>query len=211
MASSFSNQIPAVIYLLQQLRPKSVLDIGKGFGKYGFLIHEYVGINNQKRIISTSSMAEQSEINIDAVEVDEDLMLSHLDQFYSQIFVGDVLGIYQELGDYELILMIDVIEHLNKANAVDLLKYFLSKSAVILIATPLKFFEQKFYGSKFEDHISHWLVEDFRKLGFVEFQYFEGGGVYLLSNKKINIRGFGNSLIKKSKRILRFLRNEIYP
>ena len=41
MASSFVSQIPVVVYLLQRLAPTSMLDIGKGFGKYGFLAHEY--------------------------------------------------------------------------------------------------------------------------------------------------------------------------
>ena len=30
--------------LLQELRPKTVLDVGNGLGKSRFLIHEYVGI-----------------------------------------------------------------------------------------------------------------------------------------------------------------------
>jgi hypothetical protein len=48
MASSFSAQIPAIVHLLKSLASKSVFDIGKGFGKYGFLIHEYLGIDNTK-------------------------------------------------------------------------------------------------------------------------------------------------------------------
>jgi hypothetical protein len=209
MASSFSIQIPAIIHLLQKLKPESVLDIGKGFGKYGFLIHEYVGINNSKKIDPGLSMSVQSSIKIDAVEVDEDLMLPHLDQIYSKVYFGDVFKIYKELPGYELILMVDVIEHLDKENSISLLKYFLSKNSTVLISTPLLFFEQHLYQSEFENHISHWTLNDFKSLGFVDYQFFDGGCIYLLSNKKIEIRGFGHSFIKKIRRIARAFRNEI--
>lgn len=209
MASSFSIQIPAIVHLLQQLKPRSVLDIGKGFGKYGFLIHEYVGIDNRKKVNSELSLTDQSNITVDGIEADKDLMLPHLNQIYSQIYFGDVFEIYLGLPVYELILMVDVIEHLDKEKSLPMLKYFLAKNSIILIATPLSFFEQNLYQSEFENHISHWSLKDFRNLGFVEYQYFDGGGIYLLSNKKIEIRGFGNSLIKKARRIARALRNEI--
>ena len=78
MGSSFIDQTPAIIHLLQKLQPKSVLDIGKGFGKYGFLLHEYLGIDNTKKIDPAKSIKEQSGIVVDAVEIDPDLMLPHL-------------------------------------------------------------------------------------------------------------------------------------
>ena len=209
MASSFSIQIPAIVYLLQQLKPSTVLDIGKGFGKYGFLIHEYAGIDNQERINPALSMAEQSAIKVDAVEADKDLLLPHLNQVYSNIFIGDVFEIYKRLQQYDLILMIDVIEHLDKAKAIELLKYFLAKNSILIIATPLHFFKQELYKSEFEQHISHWKLNDLKSLGRVEYQYFDGGAIYLLSNDKINIRGFGNSLIKKIRRIAKSVRNEV--
>ena len=209
MASSFSIQIPAIVYLLQQLKPSTVLDIGKGFGKYGFLIHEYAGIDNRERINPALSMAEQSAIKVDAVEADKDLLLPHLNQVYSNIFIGDVFEIYKRLQQYDLILMIDVIEHLDKAKAIELLKYFLAKNSILIIATPLHFFKQELYKSEFEQHISHWKLNDLKSLGRVEYQYFDGGAIYLLSNDKINIRGFGNSLIKKIRRIAKSVRNEV--
>ena len=43
MASSFLSQIPTIIYLISQIKPKSILDIGKGFGNIVYLIHEYYG------------------------------------------------------------------------------------------------------------------------------------------------------------------------
>jgi len=208
VASSFSSQIPCVVHLLDKLRPQTILDIGKGFGKYGFLVHEYVGIDNQKQLNPELSMSQQSRVCIDCIEVDRDLLLPHLTQFYNNVFVGDVFDIYQTLPRYDLVLMIDVIEHLDKEKAISLLKYYISKRANIIIATPVEFFEQKLYESEYENHISHWRKADFEKIGYLDYQRFDSGMVYLLSGEKREIRGFGKALIKKLRRIARTIRNE---
>lgn len=209
MASSFSEQIPTIISIIAQVKPKTILDIGKGFGKYGFLVHEYIGIDNKKQILSTQTLAQQSDIEIDAVEIDNDLLLPHLSHIYREIHVGDVLKIYKDLPKYDLVLMIDIIEHIDKEQAIDLLKYLLLQNSVILIATPLEYFEQHLYDSVFEEHVSHWTLKDFQKLGITDFQKLTAGAVYLLSNHKVDIMGFGKGFIKKLKRIGHAVVNEI--
>ena len=52
-----------------------MLDIGKGFGKYAFLTHEYCGIDNTRRPDPTRTLREQSRVAIDAVGV---AILKHL-------------------------------------------------------------------------------------------------------------------------------------
>lgn len=208
MASSFLNQVPAIIHLAQKLHPKTILDIGKGFGKYGFLIHEYSGIDNTKRIDPSKSLREQSNVMIDAVEVDADLMLPHLEHLYQKIYFEDILTLYKKLPVYDLILMVDIIEHINKEGTMHLLKHFLAQGSKIIIATPINFFEQELYQSEFEHHVSHWTKNDFKNLGHLNVQYFDAGAVYLLSNEKLDIRGFGNSWIKKIRRIARAVKNE---
>jgi SAM-dependent methyltransferase len=208
MASSFIDQTPTIIHLLQKLKPKSILDIGKGFGKYGFLIHEYVGIDNTKKLNPAKSLRELSNIVIDAVEVDEDLMLPHLSQLYNNIYFGDVLQLYNDLPVYDLVLMIDIIEHIDKEKALVLLQYFLNNGSKIIIATPKDFFEQELYESEFEHHVSHWTINDFKSIGYCASQNINAGTVYLLSNENTDIRGFGNSFIKKIRRIARAIKNE---
>lgn len=209
MASSFIDQTPAIIHLLQKLKPKNILDIGKGFGKYGFLAHEYFGIDNTKKLDPKKTLKELSAISIDAVEVDEDLMLPHLSQLYNAIYFGDVLQLYNDFPKYDLVLMIDIIEHIDKEKALIMLKYFLSKGSKIIIATPKDFFEQELYESKFEHHVSHWTIKDFKELGNCTWQNINAGSIYLLSIEELDIRGFGNTFIKKIRRIARAIRNEM--
>lgn len=206
MASSFVAQIPVVINILKHLGSKKILDVGKGFGKYGFLIHEYCGIDNSKKLKSSVMMKEQSKVKIDCVEIDDDLIFPHLNNFYNNIYKADIINIYKQLIDYDLILMTDVIEHINKENAIKLLKFYRENEIDVLITTPIDFFEQNLYESKYEEHVSHWALEDFKKIGFnVNYQKVQAGGIYLLSNRQHRIPGFGNSLNKKIKRILRLI------
>lgn len=208
MASSFLNQVPTIIHIIQKVKPRKIIDIGKGFGKYGFLIHEYLGIDNQKRIDPRMMLKDQSAVSIDAVEVDPDLMLPHLTHIYNKVYFGDVLKIYADLPDYDLALMIDVIEHIDKEKATEMLRYFISKGTKIIVATPINYFQQHLYESSFEEHVSHWKLSDFSKLCSVEVQYFNAGAVYLISKQKMDIRGYGNSLIKKLRRVALALKNE---
>lgn len=209
MASSFLSQVPQIIYLISQLKPKSILDIGKGFGKYGFLIHEYIGIDNTKGLSPDKTMKEQSNVIIDAMEIDEQLFLPHLNQIYDKVYKGSILEMYSQLPNYDLLLMIDVIEHLNKDAALKMLEHFASRKIKMIIATPEKYFHQHLYNSPYEEHISHWQLSDFRKICFVEHQKIDGGVIYYLSPYKNSIRGFGNSPIQKLRRLARAVRNEL--
>jgi hypothetical protein len=146
VASSFVDQVPVIIFLLHKLSPQTVLDVGKGFGKYGFLLHEYVGIDQTKRPDPNKTLAEQSRVAVDAVEVNRSYLWPHLGQLYRQVFVGRVEELCSTLPSYDVILMADVIEHIEKAAALQVLESFLARSTVI-VSTPRHFFEQDLYES----------------------------------------------------------------
>jgi hypothetical protein len=209
MASSFVAQVPVVINIIKHLGYKRILDVGKGFGKYGFLIHEYCGIDNSERLKTDVKLKQQSKVKIDCVEIDDDMFFPHLNHFYSNIYKSDINYIYKDLIEYDLILMTDVIEHLDKDNALQILKFYKENKLDVLITTPTDFFEQYLYKSKYENHVSHWTLEDFKKIGFnVNYQKVQAGGIYLLSISQLSIPGFGNSFNKKIRRILRLIISE---
>ena len=209
MASSFAFQIPLILHIARHLAPTSVLDIGKGFGKYGLLLHEYVGIDNTRRLDPSQTMVQQSRLRIDAAEADPELMLPHLSHFYNRIIEGDILENYRTLDKYDLVFMVDVIEHLDKERSIEMLRTFIKNGSNVLIATPVDFFQQHLYESEFEHHVSHWKASDFKGLGYLQKQYIENSAVYLLSPSGINIRGFGDSLVKKMRRLARAVRSEL--
>lgn len=210
MASSFSAQIPVIINVIQQLRPATVLDVGKGFGKYGFLIHEYVGIDSSRRPDPSKTLSEQSAIAIDAVECNPDYMWPHIRQLYRQTYIGRIEELHSTLPRYDLVLMCDVIEHLDKAAGLKVVQHFIVSGSAVLISSPTDYFNQELFGSADEHHLSHWTAADFRlPTGYCEYQTADAGRVYLVSPHPLDVRGFGNGLLKRARRIARVLRDEL--
>jgi SAM-dependent methyltransferase len=206
MASSFASQIPIIVNLLTRLKPSTVLDVGKGFGKYGFLIHEYIGIDSRKRPNPELTLTKQSEVAVDAVEVNADYMWPHLCHFYREVHVGLIEDLYSRLPMHDLVLMVDVIEHLNKADGLRVTKHFVAAGSWVIVATPRDFFNQDLFESPHEHHVSHWTPRDFDWCHH-DHQASDGGRVFLLSAKPFSIRGFGNRPLTKARRLARALRD----
>ena len=209
MASSFSTQIPVIVDLISRIRPASMLDIGKGFGKYAFLTHEYCGIDNTRRPDPTRTLREQSRVAIDEVECNTAYLWPHIDHLYRKVYVGRIESLYRELLGYELVLMCDIIEHLQKPEACDILTHFLGLNSTIIVATPKGFFQQNLYDSPEEQHVSHWTKNDFLRLGYVDYQTVGAGRIYLVSRNKLDVRGFGSGFMKRLRRIARAVVNEV--
>lgn len=184
MASSFADQIPVIVYVMQQLAPQTVLDVGKGFGKYGFLIHEYVGIDHSRKPVKDHTLQSQSRTVVDAVDANADYDFPHTAQFYRRIYWNDIREVYQALDYYDVVLMIDVIEHLPKADGIMLARQFLNKGSTCVISSPKHFFQQHLFQSKWEEHLSHWAPRDFRELGHLEYQNTRSGRIYVISPSK---------------------------
>jgi hypothetical protein len=209
MASSFASQIPIIVHLMSKLRPQSVLDIGKGFGKYGFLLHEYCGVDYSVRPKPNLSLREQSCVAVDAVESNPAYLWPHLNQFYRTVYSGRIESLYKSLPVYDVVLMADVIEHLQKPDALSILRHFIGSGSSMVIATPRAFFQQEFFESADERHVSHWTPADFHSIGSCDYQNAGAGRVYLLSSKPTDIRGFGHSLVKRMRRIGRGLMDDL--
>lgn len=152
MPSSDYRQIPIVVQTYWELHPESILDIGCGWGKYGFLAREYLRdcpwMPNWKTVK-----------RVDAVEVFENYITDLHRQIYDNIYIGDITEL--EVGNYDLILLVDVIEHIEKSKALELVEK-LKRKGKLLIITPKEFMvHPQRYGNKHEEHISHFTYEDF--------------------------------------------------
>ena len=144
MPTSYPHTILPVIQLIENNPPKTILDIGFGRGKYGFLIKEYF-----------------PSIKVDGLEVFEEYITELQRQIYNKIFIRNVLNI--EIRPYDLYLLIDIIEHWEKNEVYKLLDKLLQMGNVI-IATPNKFIPQGMVnGNKWETHKSFWTDADFNK------------------------------------------------
>jgi len=139
------------------LNPGSVLDIGLGNGKWGFLAREYTDVWLKR---------EARETRIDGIEIYGPYITEVQRLVYDNIYVGDALQVLPGLGEYDLVIMADVLEHLGLAEGGELLGMIRRKAKHAVVTTPVKFFPQgAVFGNEHERHVSLWTAEMLSKWG----------------------------------------------
>ena len=123
--------------------------------------------------------------------------------------MGDITEVQAQLPHYDLVLMVDVIEHIPKPHGERAIRHWIEQDVPILVSTPVTFFEQHLFQSRYEEHVSHWRASDFRRLGHTSVQYAGPSGLFLLTARPVPVRGFGNGWIQRLRRCARFMRNEV--
>jgi hypothetical protein len=146
-ASSFDH-IPTVLHFVTCLRPAAVLDVGVGNGAYGFLIRQYLDIGEQRL-----SPAEW-RLRVEGVEIFPKYHNPVWDFAYDRIYLGDAREILPTLGKYDIVLLNDVLEHFDRAEARALVEVALGKAPVIIATTPASDYPQgEWAGNPAEAHL----------------------------------------------------------
>jgi hypothetical protein len=160
MPSSHHLQLNEIVDAIILANPGKLLDIGIGFGKYGFLAREYLELWNE------NGDYRNWKRQIDGIEAFEPYLTPAHRFIYNTIYTGDALKIIPELKDhYELILMIDVFEHFTFEEGWKLLGECRKKGRNLLISVPLDMSEQDdVFGNPFEKHKYPWKKRDFRTI-----------------------------------------------
>lgn len=145
-----------------QLKPKSILEIGTGFGKYGFLFREYLDIWNAAANPSQLK-PENWQVRIDGIEIFEPYIGELQRMIYNHLYIGDATTVIDELGTYDLIFLGDVIEHFPKEEGRRLLHKCLEHAQTAVIVTTPNYFNPQGaeYGNERETHHCLWTDEDF--------------------------------------------------
>src|ERR1041384_8549689 len=111
-ATSNPMQISFVLDVILELEPRRVLDIGCGSGKYGVLAREYL-----------------PNAHIDGIEGFAKYITPVHQAVYDNVFEANALELVPKLdGSYDLVMMIEMFEHLTPADGERLL-FELSKRA----------------------------------------------------------------------------------
>lgn len=104
MPSSDPVTIPKVLKLVEVLQPKTIIDIGCGNGRYGFLFRELLDFNQGRM------KKEEWETWISGVEI-EPSYITDIHRFvYNHIYQENWLNM-NHLKVHDLIFMGDVLEH----------------------------------------------------------------------------------------------------
>jgi SAM-dependent methyltransferase len=134
---------PEIISLVHQVPHDRILDVGPGYGKASMLLREYLNVK---------------PLRIDAIEAEK----SYVEAFglavhYDEVLVGDVCDLdADEFDRWDLVLMVDVLEHIEDAAAFELLARIRPR---VIIGTPVAWFQTDHGLPESETHRSHWTAD----------------------------------------------------
>lgn len=187
MGTSNWQNISYNIELVRKLNPKSILDVGIGFGRWGILFREFL------EVWDSSIYDGKWQRVIDGVEIFPGYIKDYHKYFYSNIYIENALDFLRNTDKkYDLINFGDVIEHFTKEQGEELIELASDKGKHVLINIPIgKHWHQD--GTKSnpsEAHKSVWYNNDFTKYRHNRIKSFTDNtmrnfSVVLLSKDKI--------------------------
>jgi 2-polyprenyl-3-methyl-5-hydroxy-6-metoxy-1,4-benzoquinol methylase len=142
-------------------KSRRILDIGAGFGKYGLLLREcFLSLQS-----ALGDFTPRDIISIDGLDSSPYFIDWYKDKnIYHKFYDCDLFELsFQELSKYDLILLIDVVEHHEKERIFD----WYSKNKLmnkLFISSPIQtvMYTERHYDSN--PHITQWNMEDFRRM-----------------------------------------------
>lgn len=153
--SSAANLTPVLMHVLHlNPRPQHILDLGCGFGLYGAALRQYMDIGEGRLA------KDQWTIDIRGVEGFFDYR-NPLWELYNRVWrldfgrgEGDSWFFYKR---YDLVLMLDCLEHLEKTKGFELVEYLLKNNNRVIVSVPKTVLPQgAVNGNAFEVHRSEW-------------------------------------------------------
>ena len=153
MPSSEPWRLSPVAEFIYRLHPQSVLDIGIGFGKWGVLAREYTDVTKGR------CTNKDWQARIEGIEI-WPAYESILWAAYDQVHIGNAAEILPTLGKFDLILAVEILEHLTRHDGLKLIAEIKAhtKHFVVSYSNSLS---GPVYGNQYEAHISRWSPDDF--------------------------------------------------
>jgi len=159
MPTSWYQATSVLLEKIMMERPSSVLDVGVGFGKYGVLLREALDIPYERYD------KRQWAARIDGIEAFRGYRNPLHEYVYDNVTYKPVSECLDGLGIYDVVLMIDILEHFTKEQGMELLERLLIHTRkALIISTPINPEPQEEYiGNSFEAHLSRWTPVDFAR------------------------------------------------
>jgi len=163
------------VRFVQEKKPKIILDLGTGIGKYGKLLKDS-GIGPYR---------------LTGVEINETFE-ERLQGLYDRIVWSDLVKYALDYSltphnmekTWDLVIMGDVLEHLRKSEGIDIIEFYVYRSTYLYIQFPL--FMIQFSGGVHarENHVSIWADRDFDR--FVhDYQEISGIARVIIEGRKV--------------------------
>ncbi len=183
MPTSVTYHIPYVTDFMIQLRANSMLDIGTGLGKWGFLQRDLVGARMKQTKEGTMTM------QVTGVEAhDYPRTVPWLPKIYNTLIESDIALCIDDLDQHELVMCMDCFEHIPKQVGLALLPKLINlatKGFILSLPTEHHFVRNNrlMDYNKYDKHQAHYSNKEIADLlephGRLAYQTFKGryGGV----------------------------------
>ena len=147
MGTSCWAHISTAIDWIREVNPKSVLDVGVGFGKWGFLCREYLDVFNGRHF------RKDWKVRIVGIEGFERYLHPASHYIYDDMVIGDAFEKIKKVGDFDLVIMADILEHFTSSKADTMMTEAVARSRAVLIVTPTNYwFQGAVHGNEYERH-----------------------------------------------------------
>lgn len=161
------ENLVTIVGMIETLGPSSIVDIGPGWGKVGLIAREAL----------TAQAVEAGDYEPDPTKVVE--LVAWEPSVYFRRRAGRVLeAVYDRVEwrsatvddhpvGFDLVLMVDVLEHLPKPEGAELVRALVADNIAVLVSTPreVMMYEPPFYGPDFAKHQSQWDLFELDALG----------------------------------------------
>lgn len=145
--SSDAGKAAALKFILENIKKDAkIIDVGFGSGIYGKLLRAFY------------------YENIDGIDVyGNNIQELGLDIIYDNIFIENIIDF--DFDYYDLIIMGDVLEHIELDSAKNLLSRFVNdkKCGALLVSIPYEYEQEELYGNHFEKHLQSDVTQDYMK------------------------------------------------
>lgn len=154
--SSFQNINP-ILNEVARRKPRTVIDLGVGFGKYGVLCREVLdAVNGDCR-------KDQWKHTIVGIEGFPQYVNPCWD-VYDTIVKADFREYAEKVVGWDLVLMIDSLEHTKRDEAEIILDQLVEHNRRVIVSVPIGVCPQDgVFGNHFEEHRSTWSGDEFKK------------------------------------------------
>lgn len=133
------------------LKPRSIVDLGMGTGKYGYVLRE------QHDLARVHWGENQWRLRLVGVEAYKPYITPIARAVYDEIVVSDAAEYLHRPGEeFDVALALDVLEHFEPDAGEEFIAAALRRARHVMIVTPRGYYRQEGHINTFERHLSWW-------------------------------------------------------
>lgn len=159
MPTSHELPIPFVCDALRRSNGLSVLDVGIGSGRWGFLAREFMDYWKGR------ALKKRWKVEIHGVEIFEPYINDAVLAIYDVVHCCDIWSFSEKMAHRDVVIAGDVMEHFERPTADQLILRLIQKTRKLFVlniplGTKAEWSQGESYGNKHETHKSFWTDEE---------------------------------------------------